>query len=122
MSGLSVLNVRDGDNKLTFDPEKPIERERAARIVTDMLRRGYAIIIRVGGREHRVKEFDPNTCQYVIEGLSPEEEAEIARAMTGVSDPKKKRGRKAKVRVPAATTSGVAIARPARGCSPGSWA
>lgn len=120
---LSILNVGEGDNKLSFDPEKPVERERAAHIVTDMLRRGYAISIRTDRKNKhgepiyaRVKGFDPNTCEYIIDNLSPEDEAEIAERMSG----KKKRGRK--TRIAAATVPAVAIARTARGCSPGSWA
>lgn len=122
-NGLSILNVSEGDTKLSFDPNKPIERERAARIVTDMLKRGYAILIHTGGphgKPVRATGFDPNTCEYLIEGLSAHEEDEIARIMSGDSKGKKKRGRPA--RVPAATASAIAVARTARGCSPGSWA
>lgn len=116
---LSILNVGEGDTKLSFDPDKPVERERAARIVTDMLQRGYAILIRAGDKDgepvyERAKGFDPKTCEYLIDGLSPEQEAEIAEQITG----KKKRGRK---RVEAAKVPAVAVARTARGCSPGRW-
>lgn len=119
-AGVSILNVGEGDTKLSFDPEKPVERERAARVVTDMLRRGYAISIYIGEKNgkrqyRRAKGFDPKTCEYLIEGLSAQEEAEIAEQMSG----KKKRGRYK--RIAAATAPVVAIARTARGCSPGSW-
>lgn len=86
--GLSILNVGEGDTKLTFDPDKPVERERAARIVTDMLRRGYAILIHAGEKDgepiyRRAKRFDPKTCEYLIDGLSEAEEKEIASFMAG---------------------------------------
>jgi hypothetical protein len=113
---VSILNVGEGDTKLSFDPDKPVECERAARIVTDMLRRGCAISIYVDGRYVRAKGFDPKTCEYLIDGLSPQEEAEIAQAMSG----KKKRGRPK--RIPASSVPAVSIPRTARGCSPGSWA
>lgn len=121
-TGISILNVGEGDTKLSFDPEKPVERERAARIVTNMLQRGYAILIRVGEKDGapiytRAKGFDPSTCEYLIDNLSPEEEREIEEAMRG-----KKRGRPKKTRVAAASTPAIAIARTARGCAPGSWA
>jgi hypothetical protein len=42
---LSILNVGHGDTKLTFDKDKPEERERAALIVGEMLRKGFAILV-----------------------------------------------------------------------------
>ncbi|MEO8391171.1 hypothetical protein [Polaromonas sp.] len=36
---VGILNVGDGDTKLSFDPKNPAERIRAARIVRDMIRR-----------------------------------------------------------------------------------
>lgn len=116
---LSILNVGDGDTKLTFDPDKPAERERAKRIVTEMLRRGYTIVVRMEGGDGdpwytRVQAFDPATCEYVIEGLSKAEEAEIADTL----HPKKGRPKK---RVPAMSAPAVAIAKPARGCAREAW-
>lgn len=81
MSGqLGILNVGAGDTKLSFDPTKPAECERAAAVVMDMLKRGYAIMIQVGEREGkplymRAESFDPATCEYLIVGL-PEPAAE----------------------------------------------
>jgi hypothetical protein len=118
--GLSILNVGEGDTKLSFDPDKPVERERAARIVTDMLRRGYAILIQIGEKDgeaiyRRAKRFDPKSCEYIIEGLSEAEEEEIASFMAGGQ---KKRTYR---RVPAASTPAIAVARTARGCTAESW-
>jgi hypothetical protein len=69
---LSILNVGHGDTKLTFDKDKPEERERAALIVGEMLRKGFAILVEVevGGRKlyDRVTAFDANTCEYIVAG------------------------------------------------------
>lgn len=75
MSGeLGILNVGAGDTKLSFDPTKPAECERAAAVVMDMLKRGYAIMVQVGERDGkplymRAESFDPATCEYLIVGL-----------------------------------------------------
>lgn len=117
--GLSIPNVGEGDTKLSFDPNKPVERERACRIVNDMLRRGYAIMVVVVGKSgkkytRRVKGFDPKQCEYLIDRLSPEEEADIADQLAG-------RDKRDRNRVPAARTPAVAVARTARGCTAASW-
>jgi hypothetical protein len=48
---LGILNVGAGDTKLTFDPSKPAEVKRAGKVVKDMLKRGFAILIEVGKDE-----------------------------------------------------------------------
>lgn len=114
---LGILNVGDGDTKLTFDPKNEVERSRAAMIVTDMLRRGFAIMVQVGEREgkplfQRAESFDPDTCEYLIFGTPDEQPrpapTEIPRARRG-------RPRKELMRVPADKARGVAIARSAGG-------
>lgn len=45
---VGVLNVGAGDTRLMFDKSNPADCIRAARIVKDMLRRGYALLIEVG--------------------------------------------------------------------------
>lgn len=65
---VGILNVGAGDTKLTFDKSNPAECIRAARIVKDMLRRGYALLIEVKvGRKtttRRVYDFDEAHCEY----------------------------------------------------------
>lgn len=126
MGGLAVLNVGSGDTKLSFDRKKPAERERCARIVEDMLKRGYAILVEVGKRKGKplyqsATGFDPKTCEYLIVGLPQEEEGEIARIVDVPQDlergrtPLIKRGRPPVTRKDATTTNAVAISRSAGG-------
>lgn len=114
---LGILNVGDGDTKLTFDPKNEAERERAAKIVTDMLRRGFAIMVQVGERDgkplfQRAESFDPETCEYLIVG-TPDEQPNAQPAPM----PRARRGRPRKelMRVPADKVRGVAVARSAGG-------
>jgi hypothetical protein len=71
---LSVLNAGAGDLKLSFDKDNPADRTAAAAVVKDMLRKGYAIMVKTGvddmGRDTmvRVHDFDPDTCEYIIFG------------------------------------------------------
>jgi hypothetical protein len=76
---VGILNVGAGDTKLSFDPNNYAERIRAARIVKDMLRRGYALLIAIPQKEGdtgpqryaRAIEFDENTCEYIIADFDP---------------------------------------------------
>lgn len=72
---VGILNVGAGDTKLSFDKNNPAERIRAARIVTDMLRRGYALMVEVKRRgkvtHERVLEFREDTCEYLIADFDP---------------------------------------------------
>ena len=78
MSGtIGILSVGAGDTKLTFDRNNPAECIRAARIVRDMLRRGYALLIQSGTgtdgkpRYARAHAFDENTYEYIIADFDP---------------------------------------------------
>lgn len=143
MSGdVGILNVGAGDTKLSFDPTNPVEAIRAARIVKDMLRRGYVLLVRQPDGKHvRALDFDENTHEYIIADLdSPPEKphaeveepkkaepqpaseppkANVPPTRNGLDDgvplsspPVKPRGRK---RVAAATASAVAVSRTAGG-------
>lgn len=74
---LAVLSVGGGDIKLSFDPANPAERIRAARIVRDMLRRGYALLVQTStdaeGRPvfDRAQDFREDTCEYILADLDP---------------------------------------------------
>jgi hypothetical protein len=95
--GLSILNVSQGDFKITFDNTEPGELERAKKTITDMLKRGYAImVITPDGQYRRAKKFDPQTVEYIVKDV-PE------------------------IRLPAARTPAVAVARSAGGCAREAW-
>lgn len=141
MSGnVGILNVGAGDTKLSFDPNSPQDCIRAARIVKDMLRRGYALLVDSGRRDAsdrpiftRAYDFDETKCEYIIADFDPvtaaksdaEEDADEPSATPGEREgieeggaerpaPKGKRGRPRK-RVPASTVNAVAVARSAGG-------
>jgi hypothetical protein len=114
MSGeVGILNVGAGDTTLSFDPKNPVERERAKKIVVDMLRRGYALLVQVGTKKgepvyQRAKAFDPKTCEYVIAG-GPDEAIDIGTEYK----PPAKRGRPARIKAEA--TRAVSVGRTAGG-------
>lgn len=82
MSGcLEILNVQSGDIKLTYDTNDAAEAIRARRIVSDMLRRGYAILVdieRDGERKYeRILEFRENTGEFMIADFDSLEAAKV---------------------------------------------
>ena len=143
MGQIGVLNVGAGDTKLSFDKNNPAEMIRSARIVTDMLRRGYALLVEVTDKKGnasytRVYDFKEDTYEYIIADFDPvvaaEEDANerdnrpADESATAASDgeattqkplatPKIAGGRKrdGTRAVSAAKTTGVAVARSAGG-------
>lgn len=106
---VSILNVTSGDTKISFDPKDEAERERAKKIVTDMIKQGYAIMVEIGRDDkgpiyRRAKKFDPETCEYVIAGDPPKEGVvgKVKRAIKGA-------------KVKAENTRAVAVAKSAGG-------
>ena len=131
MSGtIGILNVGAGDTKLVFDPTNPAEMIRAARIVKDMLRRGYALLVDSGQTDSsgrpiymRAKDFDETKFEYIIADFDPtapggdiEPTAETTRESAGETQlaPLKRRGRPPK-RVAASEVNVVAVSRSAGG-------
>lgn len=129
---VGILNTGEGDTKLSFDPSKPAERIRAARIVKDMIRRGYALLVEreVDGVKGfvRATDFDETACEYIIADFDPITAAEAdareenangeqdqtqpgATPPTGSPAAPRPRGRPRKVVVPAESTRAVAVAR-----------
>jgi hypothetical protein len=125
--GIDILNCGTGHTEVRIDQSNPIEIERAKRIITDMLRRGYVLFVE--GPDHaltRVERFDPEKGVYIIADLG---EPEIHLLPPGVEgaplspaapEPqpmptglKRSRGRKAEV--PMTSTRATAIARTAGG-------
>lgn len=122
---VGILNVGAGDTKLSFDKSNPVERIRAARIVKDMLRRGYALLVEteVKGKKcfTRALDFDEDVCEYIIadfapdgaqEGTHGEEQVPEPAATAPTPDPAKRAGRK---RVKAEESRAVSVARTAGG-------
>lgn len=119
---LNILNVGDGDTKLTFDPKSEADRKNAATTINDLLRRGFAIMIEVGKDERgplyrRADGFDPETFEYIIMGGPeiPPATDEPTQEPPVVSTGRKPRGKRSQQRVPAATTTSVAVSRTAGG-------
>lgn len=83
---VGVLNVGAGDTKLSFDPKNPAERIRAARIVRDMIRRGYALLIEVEPNQfQRAHDFDEERCEYIIADFDPVAAAQCSCPPDGAS-------------------------------------
>jgi len=118
MSGaIHILNVGAGDTTLSFDPKNPKECERAAGIVTDMIRRGYALLVEVGTKGgkpifQRAEAFDPKTHEYIIAG-GPDETITIGEEETP-EKPRKPRKKKQQ-RLAAGKTRAVSVGRTAGG-------
>lgn len=68
---VGILNVGAGDIRISFDGKNPAELIRAKRIVKDMLRGGYALLVKVGDHYQRALDFDEATCEYVIADYDP---------------------------------------------------
>lgn len=77
MGTLEILNVSAGDVKISFDTQDAAEAIRARRIVQDMLRRGYCLLIEVDGKIQRVKEFDEARGEYIIADFDSLEAAKV---------------------------------------------
>lgn len=67
---VGILNVGCGDTKLTFDKDDPAECARAARVVADMIKRGYVLMVRTDPSDpkkvERVRAFKEDTYEYII--------------------------------------------------------
>lgn len=89
---VSILNVGGGDIKISFDRSNPGEAIRAARIVQDMLQRGYALIVEVNRngekRYERVYGFDPDTNEYIIADFDPTASGIVAKRIVTVQEEK----------------------------------
>lgn len=118
---VAILNVGAGDTKLSFDPTKPAEVAKAAKIVKDMIRRGFVLLIEVGRDDkgplyRRALDFDETTAEYIIAGETNDGEAEAGEATPA---PAKRAGKgkagRGQLRRAASSTGAVAVARTAGG-------
>jgi hypothetical protein len=99
----------DGDIEITFDKNNTAEAIRAKRIIKDMIRRGYALLVKGDdGSYTRALDFNPEKGEYIIADLDTEGyENEQTEAKTAG-----KRGRKS---IPMEKADVVAVARTAGG-------
>jgi len=118
---LNVLNVGEGDVTLSFDPSNPAERKRAAKAVGDMIKQGYALLVKVGEKDgkplyQRATAFDPETCEYIVASTS-DEEIDIGKGKQKEAGEPSPTGRRTRTtrRYPASTTPAVSVARSAGG-------
>lgn len=64
--GIDVLSIGHGDIKITYGDD-PQEVARAAQVVKDMLRRGYALFVHgPDGKLVRVEAFDAEKREYIV--------------------------------------------------------
>lgn len=117
MGSLSCLSVADGDITIKFDTQNASEAIRAKRIITDMLKRGYALLIKMAdGSYVRAVKFNEKQGEYIIADFDPSETNEKIETekITSQTSPtlKKKRGRKA---IPMQKADAVAVAPSAGG-------
>lgn len=116
---VQILNVGEGDTKLSFDSSNPAEVERAKIVVQDMLKRGYSLLIQVGEKDNepiyqRARGFDPETCEYII-ASTVEETVNIGVILPTKEVVKKKSKRTVKKRIPAKKARAVSVGRTAGG-------
>lgn len=64
---LDVLNVGHGHLTFRFNKGRPEEVEKAKKVIGDMLRRGYMLFVKVDGEQQRVRQFDPEREEYILE-------------------------------------------------------
>ena len=116
---IDILNCSKGHAEVHIDAADPIALARSARIIEDMLRRGYALFIAgADGALIRVEKFNPETKCYII-GVGPLYAGEVPPAQEPgeVAKPPGKRDyRRQKTReVPIAAAHTTAIPRTAGG-------
>lgn len=112
---VSILNVGEGDTKLSFDKSNPADRERASKVMEQMFKSGFSVFIQVGEADgqplyKRAHQFDQEACEYIIAG-GPDDEIDIGAVLEGVRPKKKNKI----VRVAAEKTRSVSVGRSAGG-------
>lgn len=118
---LMVPNVGLGDIRVTFNQHNPEETARAIRMLLDMQKRGYAILVQLeDGTYTRALSIDAEHASYVVMDdpapvdaeATTDDISEPAPRLKKDGTPAKKPGRK---RVPIETSNAVGVARSAGG-------
>lgn len=113
---LGILNVGAGDLRIELGDDQPEERlATAAKMVDDLFRAGYSILIEMSdGTTRRATAFDRDARAYVISEPGKPIEPPTLESTSPTTSPKR-RGRPRKTLVPAATSRATAIAPSAGG-------
>lgn len=111
---LEVLSIGKGDLKLTVDSSNPQEREKARRLIEEMLAKGYGIYVETDRGPVRVKRFNPKRMTYIIVD-EPDPAAEPSIAKQAPKRPAKKAAKRATREVPVAGSRATAVGRTAGG-------
>jgi hypothetical protein len=124
MGTVGILNVGAGDTKLVFDTANPDEVANSARVVRDMIRRGFVLLVEVGRDDkgplyRRAHDFDEATAEYIIAGPPPAETETKSHEQKSAKPARVSRQGKApadrRTRIKASSTNAVAVARTAGG-------
>jgi len=120
MGSLSCLNVSGGDIEITFDTQSAAEAIRAKRMIKDMLRRGYALLIeQEDGTHTRALDFDEKVGKYIVADFDPtieETDGKQIETQTETSEPTlKKTSRSRRKQIPMEKAKTVAVAPSAGG-------
>lgn len=121
--GLDILNTGTGHTEIRFDQGNPMETDRAKRMITDMLRRGYVLFVEEeAGKPIRVESFNPERGVYIVSDVpgvsAPEEKPKEQEEPSYVEEApqKKKPGSPRKEReIPVESVRATAIGRSAGG-------
>lgn len=108
---LEVLSIGKGDLRITIGGDAD-DTEKARKLITEMLEKGYAIFVETDEGLTRVKRFMPKRMTYVISdfGATPELDP-VTTAPAPKSRPRGKRTRE----VPVGGSKAVAVGRTAGG-------
>lgn len=129
MGTIGILNVGAGDTKISCsNKDDPNAIKRFKKTVTELLRRGFALLVEVEpGLYRRAKSFDEATLEYIVADFEPpigrSESEPTAAPADATGEPEEpeagKAGRKIKRRedrrIPATATRATAVARIAGG-------
>jgi hypothetical protein len=88
---LDVLNVGAGHLTFRFDRKDADEVEKAKKVIGDMLKRGYMLFVLVNGEQKRVRKFDLEHEEYILE--EPDVLPAPAAEEIEPAEPKRKPGR-----------------------------
>lgn len=106
--GLDVLNCGAGHIEIDFTKDDPNSVTEAKKIIQDMIKRGYTVVIETEDRQtRRVEAFDPEHSHYIVSAgptvIEPADEPAGAEAAT----PPKKKPKKEKVPMTKARATGI---------------